>query len=145
NVDNIRFRNVHVNAESGLGTRDKEGNPATFLRASNYPYENSIYDLTSALEVREREFTVLDVKANPAKPAPQGPAVEKLADGFWSIAGGAVDSHGKLYFIDRYFQRIYGWSAQESLSIERDNTLDPVNLAIDASDNIVVLSSDGPE
>jgi hypothetical protein len=145
NVDNIRFRNVHVNAESGLGTRDKEGNPATFLRASKYPYENAIYDLTSALEVREREFTVLDVNANPAKPAPQGPAVEKLAGGFWSIAGAAVDSRGKLYFIDRYFHRIYGWSARESLSIERDNTLDPVNLAIDASDNIVVLSSDGPE
>jgi hypothetical protein len=144
-VDNIRFRNVHVNAESGLGTRDDEGQPTTFLRASKYPYENAIYDLTSGLEVREREFAVLDVKADPAKPAAQGPAVEKLADGFWSVAGGAIDSRGKLYFVDRYFQRIYGWSAQEGLSIERDNTLDPVNLAIDASDNIVVLSSDGEQ
>ena len=150
NVDNIRFRNVHVNAESGLGTRDAERQPATFLRASKFPYENAIYDRTSGLEVREREFTVLDVNAGPATPAAQGLTSEaremqKIGGDFWSIAGGAVDSKGKLYFIDRKFQRIYGWSAEEGLTVERDNALDPVNLTIDASDNIVVLSSDGPE
>jgi len=143
NVDNIRFRNVHVNAESGFGTCDENG-CGTFLRASKFPFSNAIYDMTSGLEVREREFAVLDVKADPVEPALQG-KVEKLADGFWSISGGAVAPDGKLYFVENYFHRIYGWSPEEGLSIERDNPTDPVNLAIDKSGDIMVLSSIGHE
>ncbi|MGH1560312.1 hypothetical protein ACRAWD_27085 [Caulobacter segnis] len=41
-------------------------------------------------------------------------------------------------------QRIYSGSERaEALSIVRDNTLDPINLAVDASGNLLVLSSDG--
>ena len=39
----------------------------------------------------------------------------------------------------------YGWSAAEGLTIERDNPLNPVNLAFDKSGNLLVLSSSGPE
>src|SRR5690606_15099197 len=144
NVDNVRFRNVHVNAESGFGTCDRNG-CGTFLRASKFPYSNSIYDMTSGLEVREREFTVLDVNSNPAAPARVGPEVAKLAGGFWSISGGAVAPDGKLCFVDNYFHRIYGWSPAEGLTVERDAPTDPVNLAIDDSGNIMVLSSIGQE
>jgi len=144
NVDNVRFRNVHVNAESGFGTCDKNG-CGTFLRASKFPYSNAIFDLTSGLEVREREFTVLDVNANPVKPAVEGLKVEKLAGGFWSASGAAVAPNGKLYFVDNYFHRIYGWSEKEGISIERDSPTDPVNLAIDASGDIMVMSSIGNE
>lgn len=142
NVADIRFRNVHVNAESGLGTCDAIG-CGTTLRASKYPYENAIFDVTHRLEVREREFAVLDIPASPAQQPRQGPAVSKLADGFWSIAGAAAAPGGKLYFIDRKFQRIHGWSESEGLTTERDNTLDPVNLAVDRAGNLLVLSSDG--
>jgi sugar lactone lactonase YvrE len=147
NSGDIRFRNVHVNAESGLGTCDENG-CGTYLRASKFPYENAIQDVTHGLEVREREFATLDV---PARPAPVTPAtlagakVEKLADGFYSIAGAAVDAAGRLYFIDRKPQRIYGWSADRGLTIVRDNALDPVSLAVDRSGNLMVLSSDGRE
>ena len=51
----------------------------------------------------------------------------------------------KLYFVDRHQQRIYGWSSAEGLTIERDNPLDPVNLAFDKAGDLLVLSSDGPE
>jgi hypothetical protein len=71
--------------------------------------------------------------------------VDKLEDGFFSISGAAVDAAGKLYFVDRHNQRIYSWSASEGLGIERDNALDPVNLAFDHSGNLLVLSSAGPE
>jgi sugar lactone lactonase YvrE len=70
--------------------------------------------------------------------------VRKLEDGFFSIAGAAVDANGKLYFVDRHFQRIYGWSQDEGLTVERDNPLDPINLAIDKSGNLLVQSSAGP-
>jgi sugar lactone lactonase YvrE len=139
----IHFRNVHVNAESGLGTCDANG-CATYLRASKFPAENAIRDLTHHIDTREREFAVLDYPLQPPTPVVAGKA-EKLEDGFYSISGGAVDAHGKLYFVDHHQQRIYGWSQGEGLTIERDNPVDPVNLAIDKSGDILVLSSLGSE
>jgi sugar lactone lactonase YvrE len=144
NSSGIRFRNVHVNAESGLATCDANG-CGTYLRASKFPAENSIRDLTHHIDTREREFAVLDYPAGPKPPAVMGAKVEKLEDGFYSISGAAVDAKGKLYFVDKHQQRIYGWSQPEGLSIERDNPTDPVNLAFDKSGNLLVLSSLGAE
>ncbi|HVW72508.1 MAG TPA: SMP-30/gluconolactonase/LRE family protein, partial [Rhizomicrobium sp.] len=42
-------------------------------------------------------------------------------------------------------QRIYGWSQAQGLTIERDDPVDPVNLAFDKSGNLLVLSSLGAE
>jgi len=148
----IHFRNVHVNAESGYGICDNNG-CGTFLRLSKFPYENAIEDVTHHLEVREREFAVLDIPADPLLPptpdssavlAP-GATVKKLEDGFFSISGAAVDADGKLFFVDHHNQRIYSWSEREGLGTERDNALYPVNLAFDKSGNLLVLSSAGPE
>jgi hypothetical protein len=144
NSGNIRFRNLHVNAESGLATCDASG-CGTYLRASKFPYENAIVDVTHQLQVREREFAVLDVPAIVQAKETKAGKLTKLAGDFHSIAGAAADANGKLYFVDRKFQRIHGWSKKEGLTIERDATLDPVNLAVDASGNILVLSSWGPE
>ena len=151
NSGDIHFRNVLINAESGIPDCDTEG-CWTYLRVSKYPYENAIEDVTHHLVVRERQFAALDIPDNPAQPAPIAPApvlapgahVDKLADGFFSISGAAVDAHGKLYFVDRHEQRIYGWSREEGLTVERDNPLDPVNLAFDSSGDLLVVSSDGP-
>jgi len=148
----IHFRNLHVNAESGYATCDQNG-CGTFLRVGKFPYENSIEDVTHHLQTREREFAVLDVPAEPTAPVAgdvsavlePGSKVRKLEDGFFSISGAVVDASGKLYFVDRHEQRIYGWSAAEGLTIERDNPLDPVNLAFDKAGNVLVLSSSGPE
>ena len=148
----IHFRNVHVNAESGYATCDVNG-CGTFLRVSKYPYSNAIQDMTHHLEVREREFAVLDIPAEPAKPSvpdaaavlSPGAHVQKLEDGFFSISGAAVDPSGTLYFVDRPEQRIYSWSVGEGLAVIRDNSLDPVNLAVDKAGDLVVLSSAGPE
>jgi sugar lactone lactonase YvrE len=146
NSSNIRFRNAHVNAESGLGTCDANG-CGTFLRASKFPAENAIRDITHHIDIREREFAVLDYPAEVTAPTPRRmeAKVEKLEDGFYSISGAAVDAHGKLYFVDKHQQRIYGWSHGEGLSVERDNPTDPVNLAFDKSGNLLVLSSLGAE
>jgi sugar lactone lactonase YvrE len=147
NSSDIRFRNVHVNAESGYASCDDEG-CGTFLRASKYPFENAIEDVSRGLVVREREFAKLDIGlADRRIPAPRAglAKVEKLGEGFWSISGAAVDSKGALYFIDRRFQRIHRWTTDKGLEIVRDHALDPVNLAVDASDHLLVLSSLGPK
>jgi sugar lactone lactonase YvrE len=149
---NIRFRNVHVNAESGYGICDDNG-CGTFLRVSKFPYENAIQDVTHHLEVREREFAVLDVVANPAKPAPAdssavvapGESVKTLETGFYTISGGTVDPSGRLYFVDHHQHRIFSWSEKDGLNIVRHDALDPVSLAADKSGNLLVVSSAGPE
>jgi sugar lactone lactonase YvrE len=148
----LHFRNVHVNAESGYGVCDANG-CGTFLRVSKFPYENAIGDETHHLQVREREFAVLDIPASPGIPRrPDASAVlspeakvEKLEDGFFSISGAAVDAKGKLFFVDHHQQRIYGWSRAEGLTVERDHAFDPVNLAFDKAGDLLVVSSAGPE
>jgi sugar lactone lactonase YvrE len=72
-----------------------------------------------------------------------GATVEKLADGFYAAGGGAVGADGTLYFIDRKPSRIYSWSEGRKLGIVRDQPLDPVNLAVDRSGNLLVLASAG--
>lgn len=146
----IHFRNVLVNAESGIPDCDAEG-CWTYLRVSKFPYEDAIEDVTHHLVVRERQFAALDIPDHPRQPASVPPSpvlspgarVEKLADGFFSISGAAVDPHGKLYFVDHHEQRIYGWSGPEGLTVERNDPLDPVNLAFDRSGNLLVISSSG--
>ena len=172
NSSDIHFRNVHVNSESGYAICDSNG-CGTFLRVSRFPYENAIQDVTRHLEVREREFAVLDITPNPPLASCfdasavlsfqyvsgkmsqtiegsdtaiyQTPPIEKLEDGFFSISGAAVDATGKLYFVDHHNQRIYSWTRTDGLSVVRDNALDPVNLAVDNSGNLLVVSSAGPE
>ncbi|WP_129780988.1 glycosyl hydrolase family 28-related protein [Peristeroidobacter soli] len=146
NVRDIRFRNVHVNAESGFATCDGD-DCATFLRLSKYPFENAIEDVSSGLVVREREFARLDVSSPGVAPvagtAPRASEVKKLVGGFGALGGGIVDSRGTLYFVDRIFRRIHSWSAETGLGIVSSHSLDPVNLAVDRSDHLLVLSSDG--
>jgi hypothetical protein len=141
----VRFRNAHVNAESGYATCD--GGCATYLRASKYPFENAIQDLTHGLEVREREFAALDVAPHPAPVAPAtlGTAPERLAGGFSSLGGGTVDAKGRLFFVDRPAQRIFSWDGQAGLELVSDHPLDPVALAAAASGDLLVLSSDGQQ
>ncbi|NGZ86282.1 glycosyl hydrolase family 28-related protein [Duganella aceris] len=145
NSSDIRFRNVHVNAESGYATCDDNGCD-TYLRASKFPFDNTLQDLTHKQEVREHEFAVLDIGATPPAPlAAPTHRIDKLEEGFYSIAGGVVDAKGKLYFVDRRFNRIYSWSKDAGLVVVRDAPLDPVNLAIDKSGALMVLSSHGFE
>jgi len=149
NSTDIRFRNVHVNAESGYAICDENG-CAPYLRASKFPFENAITDVTREWDVREREFAVLDVSdtmgvAAPPAPLPGIGAVRKVADGFYSISGAATAPDGTLYFVEHRFNRVYRWTHAKGLEIVRDNPLDPVNLAIDRSGNVMALSPQGPE
>jgi hypothetical protein len=144
NARNIRFRNVAVNAESGFTyCDDTDKDCIIYLRPNKFPFENAIEDRTSGAVVRERQFASLDVTGVPpaAEPA-SGPQVKKLAGGFFALGGGAVDSKGRFYFVDRTFQRIYRWS-DNGLEVVSDHPLDAVNVAVDASDHLLVQSSAG--
>jgi len=131
---NVRLRNIHCYSDSKVS------------------FDNALFDVTHNFEIRNREFAWLTLSGDPPavrqpQPSPvlaPGTKVEKLAGGFFNISGGAVNSSGDFYFVDAKRQMIYRWStASHELSIVRDNPLDPVNLAFDKSDNLMVISQQG--
>jgi hypothetical protein len=142
---------VQVNAEHGYPVCDANG-CGTKLRSGKLPFDNAIEDVTSGRQVRERLFAVLDLgpalpapAADAAAPVPALPAtIEKLAGGFHSTGGAAVDAAGTLYFVDRHQQRIFSWSPANRLKVVRDAPFDAVNLGVDRAGNLLVLSMAGP-
>ena len=129
----IRIRNMHVDSNSKVS------------------FDNSVFDATLHAEVRAREFADLDVPGTAmaaGRPTAANLAsnarVEKLAGGFYSISGGAVDAAGTLYFVDTHWQRIYKWDAKnrETVTVSSDS-LQPENLAFDRAGDLLVVSRSG--
>src|SRR5581483_7304611 len=86
NSKDIRFRNVHCYSNSKVS------------------FDNSIYDATHHVEVRQREFAWLTLTGEaPRAQARPGARVEKLAGGFYNISGGAVGPNGDFYFVDAHW------------------------------------------
>jgi hypothetical protein len=130
----IRFRNVHCYSNSKVS------------------YDSAVFDQTHRVEVRQREFAWLDLSGRAPQPKPavrspvlaRGAKVEKLAGGFYNISGGAAGPRGDFYFVDAHCQRIHRWDpASGQLSTISDFPLDPVNLAVDQSGNLIVISYEG--
>jgi sugar lactone lactonase YvrE len=130
----IRLRNIHCYSDSKVS------------------FDDAVYDQTSGVDVRQREFAWLDISGKPpaaraklnSKLLANEAGVKKLAGGFFNISGGAVDKAGNFYFVDAKWQTIYRWSvADQQLSKVRDNPLDPVQLAFDRAGNLMVISYAG--
>jgi sugar lactone lactonase YvrE len=68
------------------------------------------------------------------------PKIEKLATGFLNISGGAIDSRGNFYFVDSRPQKIYRWDATTRQLATNTVSFQPVNLAVDATGNLLVVS-----
>ncbi len=129
----IRIRNLHVNSNAKVS------------------FDNSVIDATHHAEVRAREFASLDIPGTSnSNPIPVPPVVaphaqiERLATGFFSLSGGAVDKAGTLYFVDTHWQRIYKWdsSNREAVLVSSDS-LEPENLAFDKVGTLLVVSRNG--
>jgi sugar lactone lactonase YvrE len=134
NSRDIHFRNVHCYSNSKVS------------------YDSAVYDQTHNVELRQREFAWLDLSGRAPQPRPvmrspvvaRSAKVEKLASGFYNISGGALDPQDDFLFVDAHWQRIYRWnSASRQLSTVNDFSLDPVNLAVDKSGNLIVISYAG--
>jgi sugar lactone lactonase YvrE len=151
---NIRFRNVHVDANSSIALCDASGACRQAVRSNKVPYEDAIVDESLHAEVRDREFAWLDISDDKPIPASRlisnltekGTQVERLATGFYNISGAAIDAAGQLYFADAHFQRIYRWSPESQRAVVvSDAPLDPVNLVFDKAGDLIVLSSGGKD
>ena len=121
----LRFRNVHV------------------YSPSKFAFDNTIFDQANGVEIRESEIASLDISGNPPKRQP-GTSVEKLVGGFNNIDSATVDSAGNVYFVDARWQRIYRWSPESrDLTLISDSPIEPVGLAFDKSDNLLVVTRTG--
>ena len=134
NSHNIRFRNVHVFSNSKVS------------------FDCALYDQTHDISVRQREFARLDISGRtPPEPLPRrsrvladGARVEKLAGGFHNISGGVAAPNGDFYFVDAHPNKIYRWDATSRTVTQLTNTPpEPVNLALDGSGNLLVVSYQG--
>lgn len=134
NSGDIRLRNIHCYSDSKVS------------------FDDAVYDETLRVDVRQREFAWMTISGAAPRVTPKsaspvleaGAKVEKLAGGFFNIAGGAVDPAGNYYFADAQRQRIYKWDAgARHLSIVADSPLDPVNLVFDKAGNLIVISYAG--
>jgi len=133
---NIRFRNFHCHSDS---------------KAS---FNNAVYDQTHRVEIRDREFSWLNISGNaPAAKAEMpstvlelGATMAKLAEGLFSISGGAIAPSGDPYFVEARWSTIYRWNeASQHLIKVRENPLQPINLAFDRSGDLPVVSYAGSD
>ncbi len=133
---NIRFRNFHCYSDS---------------KAS---FDSAVYDQTHHVEIRDREFSWLNISgdalaenvARPSTVLEPGATIAKLAGGFFSISGGAIGPSGDPYFVEARWNTIYRWDqAAQHLTKVRENPLQPVNLAFDRSGDLLVVSYAGKD
>jgi hypothetical protein len=131
---NIHFRNFHCYSDSKAA------------------FDNALYDRTHHIEIRNREFSWLDISGSESRPPTRQPstvfapdaAVTKLAGGFFNISGGAIGPSGDPYFVDARWNTIYRWeSVPGYLRKVRGNPLEPVNLAFDKAGDLLVVSYAG--
>lgn len=123
--DNIEFLNVHNYSQI------------------KYTTSTPLYDVNSNTTVRPWEFNRLYIgkATHSIGEAVTGyPNIKKLATGFEMAEGIASDSKGNVYFCDSRFKRIYKWSEEtKSTSLLADYPWEPLSLACDKNDNLLVV------
>lgn len=130
----IHFRNFHCFTDSKAA------------------FASAVFDETHGVEIRDREFSWLDMSGkSPVTAAASahtvlepGASLEVLAGGFFNLFGGAISPAGDPYFIDKKWNAIYRWKADTGhLTKVRNNPLEPENLAFDKAGDVLVVSYAG--
>jgi sugar lactone lactonase YvrE len=139
------FRVIRVNKPAPYSIRKWGGKNIELLNVHNYSQikyttTSSLYDINTTTEVRPWEFARLyiDDKANTAEQ--QRGTVTKLATGFEFASAVCSDSKGNVYFSEQRMKRIYKWSAADrQISLLADYPWEPLSLACDKNDNLLVV------
>jgi len=135
---------IRVTNSSGIAVRDLHVDSNSIV-----PFDNSILVQSSHAQVRTPDLAVLDLPGHAVPQPPnhaatvlaEGAALHKLAHGFFTASGAAVDPDGRLYFVDTRWQRIYRWNAaQKEAVVVRDSPLEPRNLIFDKAGDLLVTS-----
>ncbi len=147
-ADVYMFRVIRINEPYHNSIRLWNCTNINFINIHNYSqikYTTDIpfYDINKNIEVRPWELQKLVVTGKETRRAPLESAVGKmqeLASGFEFIEGITRDSKGNIYFSEQRFRRIYKWSVEtNTLSLVADFPFEPMSLAVDSKDNLLVL------
>jgi len=154
NCSNMMFANtymfqvIRVNTPYPYSIRTWNCKDIEFLNLHNYAQTKyattlPLYDINKNIEVRPWELNRLYITGNETARNPQAQTagnVERLATGFEFAEGITSDSKGNIYFSEQRLRRIYKWSVEtNSLSLVADFPWDPMSLACDTEDNLLVI------
>jgi hypothetical protein len=138
------FRVIRVVKPAPYSIRNWGSKNIEFLNVHNYSqikYTTTVplYDVNTDTEVRPWEFTRLFIGAQGTLASDPG-KITKLATGFEFASGACADNKGNIYFSEARMRRIYKWSAAtHSLSLLGDYHWEPLSMACDKNDNLLVV------
>jgi len=147
------FRVIRVKVPYPYSIRTWDCSNLEILNIHNYSQvkyttDNPVYDINTGIEVRPVEMARLFISGNSPKLSSQQPdnPVQLLARGFEFALGLCHDSKGNVYFAEQRMKRIYKWSAEtNSLSLLADFQWEPLSLACDSKDNLLVVFRYNPQ
>lgn len=100
----------------------------------------SVLDMASSREARRWELARLYLRGDETPLYRTGEGLVKLAGGFEFADGLTCDSRGNVYFCENRLRRIYRYSADGVLSSVADFPWNPVALASDGQDRLLVVT-----
>jgi Pectate lyase superfamily protein/SMP-30/Gluconolactonase/LRE-like region len=147
------FRVIRVKVPYPYSVRTWDCSNLEILNIHNYSQikyttDNPLYDINTGTEVRPVELARLFISGNKpvlAKAKTNDP-VQFLAKGFEFALGLCHDSKGNVYFAEQRMKRVYKWSVEtNSLSLVADFQWEPLSLACDSKDNLLVVFRYNPQ
>ncbi|HVW62051.1 MAG TPA: hypothetical protein VHC48_18505, partial [Puia sp.] len=145
------FRVIRVKVPYPYSIRTWDCRDLELLNIHNYSQikyttDNPLYDINTDIEVRPTELARLLITGNTPKTATQNKPIQTLAKGFEFAIGLCSDSKGNIYFGEQRMKRIYKWSATtQSLQLLADFPWEPLSLACDSKDNLLVVFRYDPQ
>lgn len=130
NCRNIEFYNVHN------------------FTQMRFTIDLVLYDINTKQDVRPWEFTRLTVTGDEPEKfiCETKEGVTQLATGFEYVEGITGDSKGNVYFSEQRMRRIYKWDVEtEKLSLVADFPWEPLSLACDTKDQLLVIFRYNPQ
>ncbi|MRG46405.1 gluconolaconase [Chitinophaga sp. SYP-B3965] len=143
------FRVIRVKVPHPYSVRTWNCSNLEMLNIHNYSQikyttDNPLYDMNTGIEVRPTELARLYISGS--SPKNLSGNVQLLAKGFEFAIGLCADSKGNIYFGEQRMKRVYKWSpAMESLQLVADFPWEPLSLACDANDNLLVVFRYNPQ
>ncbi|HWB27275.1 MAG TPA: glycosyl hydrolase family 28-related protein [Chitinophagaceae bacterium] len=142
------FRVIRIIKPYPYSIRNWSSSNIEFLNVHNYSQikyttTNPLYDVNTNTTVRPWEFNRLYIH-NPLhgmqNALTNSDGARQLATGFEFAEGACRDSKGNIYFCDSRLRRIYKWDiVSKSLSLLADYHWEPLSLACDTKDNLLVV------
>jgi hypothetical protein len=147
------FRVIRVKVPYPYSVRTWDCSNLELLNIHNYSQikyttDNPLYDINTGIEVRPVEMARLFISgASPRiSSVKKAEPVQLLARGFEFALGSCRDSKGNVYFAEQRMKRIYKWSVEtNSLSLLADFQWEPLSLACNSKDNLLVVFRYNPQ